>query len=238
MKELTQLQYFRVVARLENITKAAEQLHLSQPNLSRAIKRLETDLGISLFERTNGKLQLNEYGKTYLEYVDKAFSALDAGEQKLIEMLSQDRQNHVAIASIMWQFVESLVAGYTEQYPAHNISFSYNQSSMEAINQGLWDGTLDLALTQKSESSSNTHWEEAFSCPIAVLVPSSNPLSSRKEIHLSELKHSKFMCNNAGIGRPITEKLCRQAGFEPNILFESNDGAFAGSWMEKTAAWH
>lgn len=233
MKELTQLQYFRVVARVENITKAAEQLHLSQPNLSRAIKRLESDLGIALFDRANGKLRLNKYGRTYLEYVDKAFTALGFGEQKLMEMVSQEHQNHIAIASIVWQIVEAMVMGYEEQYPAHNISFSYNQFSIEAIVNGLWNGNLDFALVQETEPSSNIHWEKAFECPICVLVPKSSPLSKKKTIHLSELKDCKFTCNNAGIGRPITEMLCRNAGFSPEILFESNNGAFAGSWMEK-----
>lgn len=62
--DITQLQYFRTVAHLEHITQAAEELHISQPNLSNAIKRLETSLGVALFERRNGRIFLNDYGKS------------------------------------------------------------------------------------------------------------------------------------------------------------------------------
>lgn len=188
---------------------------------------------LALFDRINGKLQLNKYGRTYLEYVDKAFTSWGFGEQKLMEMMSQEHQNRIAIALIVWQIVEAMVISYEEQYPEHNIIFSYNQFSIEAIVNGLWNGNLDFALMQETEPSSNIHLEKDFECPICVLMPNSSPLSKKKTIHLSELKDCKFTCNNAGIGRPTTEKLCRASGFSPDILFESNNSEFAGSWMEK-----
>ena len=60
--ELNQLNYFRVVARLENMTKAAAELYISQPNLSTSISRLESNLGIQLFQRTRGHIYLTEGG--------------------------------------------------------------------------------------------------------------------------------------------------------------------------------
>ena len=74
--DLTQLEYFRVVARYENITRAAKDLYVSQPTLSQSIARLESSLGIELFDRVNGKLHLNDAGRMFLERVNNAFFEL------------------------------------------------------------------------------------------------------------------------------------------------------------------
>ena len=61
--EIQQFRYFLAAARYENLTKAAEDLHIAQPALSQSIKRLETELGVSLFDRKNHRIELNEQGK-------------------------------------------------------------------------------------------------------------------------------------------------------------------------------
>lgn len=233
MKELTQLQYFRTVARMENLTKAAEQLHLSQPNLSRAIKRLEDDLGVPLFERTKGRLHLNKYGAAYLEYVDKAFEMLDAGESKLTEMLSSEAKPHIAVASVMWNILDDLLSSFTEHCQNVDVIFSYNQMEQSAISSALWNGSLDFALSTKAAYPPGVTWEPVFSCPICVLVSNTNPLGKYSSVSMSALRHEAFACNNVGINRSLTEQLCSAAGFEASIIFESNDGLFAGNWLEK-----
>ena len=64
--EMLQLKYFVTVARLEHMTKAAEELHIAQPALSKTIARLEEDLGAPLFERQGRQIRLNPYGKAFL----------------------------------------------------------------------------------------------------------------------------------------------------------------------------
>lgn len=68
--ELTQLRYFKTVAACENMSQAAEKLHISQPALSASVKRLEEELGVSLFDRTKNRIQLNDAGRLALTYAD------------------------------------------------------------------------------------------------------------------------------------------------------------------------
>lgn len=75
--ELLQLQYFQVIARTQNISAAADQLHISQPSLSQLLKRLEQEVGAPLFDRVGKRIVLNAYGTVFLKYVDEAFTALD-----------------------------------------------------------------------------------------------------------------------------------------------------------------
>lgn len=63
--ELLQLKYFQTVARLEHMTKAAEELHIAQPSLSKTIARLEKDLGVPLFDRQGRQITLNSFGKYF-----------------------------------------------------------------------------------------------------------------------------------------------------------------------------
>ena len=74
--ELTLLYYFKTVAEIENITKAAELLYISQPALSKAIAKLEKSLNVTLFERRKGRISLSAMGRVYYDYVSSAFQVL------------------------------------------------------------------------------------------------------------------------------------------------------------------
>ena len=79
---ITQLTYFKELAKIQHITKTAQFLHISQPSLSSALKSLEEELGVKLFDRNGKLLVLNDNGQLFLQYVEKALSSLarkDAG---------------------------------------------------------------------------------------------------------------------------------------------------------------
>ena len=79
--ELTQLKYFLEAAKTENLSQAARDLHISQPSLSKAIQKLEEELGAPLFQRDGRKLRLNQNGKAFLEKTAPAVAQLQAAQQ-------------------------------------------------------------------------------------------------------------------------------------------------------------
>ena len=85
--ELNQLHYFVTVAKVGNITKAAEQLYITQPALSRVILRLEEELGTPLFDRKGGRITLNRYGRTLLRYVEPGLNTIHEGVHAVIDEL-------------------------------------------------------------------------------------------------------------------------------------------------------
>lgn len=89
--DLLSLRYFQTVAKLENMTLAAEILQISQPAISKMIKNLEGELNVKLFDRTGKYIRLNEYGKRFLVKVDLALQTLEEGKQSYWTCLS-DRQ--------------------------------------------------------------------------------------------------------------------------------------------------
>ena len=81
--ELLQLQYFRELARNGHLSKTAEALHIAQPSLSQILKRLESEIGVPLFDRVGNRIVLNDSGRIFLKYSDEIFAALDRAVQEL-----------------------------------------------------------------------------------------------------------------------------------------------------------
>lgn len=110
--ELTQLRYFQKVARTKSITKAAQDLYISQPTLSQSLSRLESSLGCPLFTHQPGKrMQLNESGELFLKTVDRLFEELEHGIDQVRE-LNERAKIQVSIASSIHDFCEDLVLGF------------------------------------------------------------------------------------------------------------------------------
>ena len=101
--ELLQLRYFQTVARMESITSAANYYGVPQPSMSQAISRLEESLGgVKLFDRRKSRVFLNDKGKLFLEYVDKALLELDKG----VDLLS-DKTKGVVSGTVRLKIMET-----------------------------------------------------------------------------------------------------------------------------------
>ena len=112
---------FYTVARCGSLTKAAEELFISQPAVSQAIKQLETQLGISLFNRTHRGMELSvQGGKLIFKQVEEALALLDNAESKLIE-LKTTASGTIRISatdSIFSNILADKIVEYNEKYPA------------------------------------------------------------------------------------------------------------------------
>lgn len=83
--DINQLEYFRTVAKMQNVTRAAESLYITQPNLSMSLTKLENELGIKLFKRKKGSVALTSKGEVFLYYVNKALGELHSGLDYIAE---------------------------------------------------------------------------------------------------------------------------------------------------------
>ena len=91
--KMTQLLYFKTVAEAGKISIAARKLYVTAPAVSIAIGNLEKELGVQLFERTNNRIVLNEYGKAYLQYVNQIFDELSQAKQTVQTMRAECEDN-------------------------------------------------------------------------------------------------------------------------------------------------
>ena len=91
--ELMQLKYFKTVAEIGKISDAAQSLFISAPALSTSISRLEKELGIPLFDRTNNRIKLNRQGQIFLRYVNQIFSNLECAKTELQQSIMHQGQH-------------------------------------------------------------------------------------------------------------------------------------------------
>ena len=143
--ELLQLKYFKTVARTEHITKAAQELHISQPALSVTIARLEEEVGVPLFDRIGRQIRLNAFGKTFLKQVDTALEALETGKRQVTDMAGLERGS-VLVATTTLNRVSELLAPFLALYP--HINFRITQASTEE---------LKIQLLEKAKSTFVSH---------------------------------------------------------------------------------
>jgi DNA-binding transcriptional LysR family regulator len=139
------LYYFKALAENQNYNKTADDLYISQPNLSYAISVLEKELGTELFEKKGRKAVLSDYGKIYLEYVNNALIELETG-QKHIENMKKLGKNLVRFATPRIFFLKKLLSTLAQVSSNYNINMSFFQTgSQENIND-LLRKEIDCAL--------------------------------------------------------------------------------------------
>ena len=102
--ELLQLWYFREIAHSGHLSRTAEKLHIAQPSLSQMLKRLENELGISLFDRIGKRLVLNENGVIFLKYTDQIFSALNNAKLELARAHGEKRKTSDIVRILSFAF--------------------------------------------------------------------------------------------------------------------------------------
>lgn len=218
--ELLQLKYFQTVARHEHMTRAAKELSIVQPALSKMISLLENDLGVQLFDRVGKKIKLNKYGITFLTYVDKALNSLEDGKRELAD-LSSEKYKFINLAVLVGsQILPELLVEFRKQHS--NIGFHL----LQHINRSAIQPNFDLCI-----SSSPIELQGVENMPLVnerffLAVPSDHRFSNQSSIKLHEAADEDFISLKIGKSmRAVTDNFCKLAGFTPRVIFETDDPA-------------
>lgn len=219
--ELLQLKYFMKVAKVEHMTKAANELYISQSSLSRTINRLEEDLGVPLFKREGRQIKLNEYGKVFLKRVENAFYEIDQGKKEINDIKGMEEKTIVVGATIT-RLLPDAFQEFLKRKP--NIKFKLFQLTTKDIEKELEEGKIDFAI-----STPLIEREDVVSIPLKkekvfLAVSKNHILAKRKKVKIKEIEKEAFIALTTDYSfQKNIEKLCIEKGFKPNIMFESND---------------
>jgi len=229
---LRQLQYFRVLAKMEHITQAAVTLSITQPSLSHAISEMEKELGTYLFEKQGRNIRLTKYGRFYLDYVNRALDELEKGEKKLRELTSPSHGliDLAFIYTLGPHFVPTMIKAFSEQETFKNISFSFHQGTTKNIIKDLKEEKFDIAFCSFVENEPDVDFVPLVEQELVVIVPLNHPLAAHDSIDLRETAPYSFVFYNEGSGiRPIIDSLFSKVNVTPKIACQvEEDNAMAG----------
>ncbi len=218
------LAQFAAVARHEHVTRAAHELGIPQSSLSRALARLEEDLGVALFARHGRSLTLTTAGHTFLASAERALAAVGQAAETVRSDVDP-ATGKVAFGflhTLGWETVPSLLRAFRADHP--RVRFSLVQNYGEAMLDRLRAGELDLCLTSPVPDSADLVGRRLDEQRLRLVVPDDHRLARRKRVRLAEAAEESFVTLEKGYGmRRILDSLCAQAGFRPRIAFEGEE---------------
>ncbi|NLM21429.1 MAG: LysR family transcriptional regulator [Peptococcaceae bacterium] len=219
--ELNQLKYFVLIAELQNLSKAAEKLNISQPSLSKSISRLEKELGTPLFDRKGKKIVLNEQGRIFLTGVREALQGLE-DITAVVGNFSKEYRVRLNLGIFCSQ---SLIISYLQEFAQKhdNVDFNINCNiaSIEHLDTDYFDMMiypLDAdAVFKKYKGHVLTH--ERFK----LVVNRKHPLAGQKAVEIEDLQDEQFVFiqhSRRRIEQPY--HLCVSRGVKPRIKYTTN----------------
>jgi DNA-binding transcriptional LysR family regulator len=222
--EWQQLEYFQMLARFQHVTRAARELHVSQPALSRALATLEHELGVQLFDREGRSMHLNRYGHAFLARVDNALEQIALARRELQDLDSSeiDIISLGFVQALGMRLVPELVSAFRALQS--NVTFQLRQDTSAVVLNWLRRGEVDLGLCAQTRREEGVGWADLASDELLVEVPPGHALAGTELIKLVDIANEPLICLKPGDGlRQITDELCHVAGFSPRIAFEGDD---------------
>lgn len=196
---LRQLKVFESVARHLSYSRAAEDLHLTQPAVSMQIKQLEENVGLPLFEQMGKRTSLTEAGHELYRYSCAISQQLTNMEVALDELKGMERGKlNISVVTTANYFAPHLLAKFCQRYSG--ITVSLNVSNRETVLKQLADNVIDLAIIGLPPENQDIASESFMENPLVVIAPPEHPLCQSKKIPVKRLEKEVFLVRELGSG--------------------------------------
>jgi len=224
------LYYFSVIAEEEHFTKAADRIHVSQSSLSHAMKDMEDELGVELFEKKGRNVKLTKYGEIFLPHVQKTLNELDVGVSTLKEFVDPNKGT-ITFGGFqsVGQFATDLMIRYQSETNRLDVKFQYSSEGWPNLQKGIIDGSMDLIISTKIDSPQIGSTFLGTHC-LVVLVPVKHRLAQYEKVSFEELTKENLIAFSpkAQIREQLDAKF-KELDIIPNIVAETPDDLIAYS---------
>ncbi|AJC54656.1 LysR family transcriptional regulator [Streptomyces sp. 769] len=211
--DLLSLRYFRAVARREHISRAAEELRVAQPSVSRTIARLEAELGVPLFDRQGRTVRLNRYGAAFLVRVERALDELDDARRELHDAAGTD-QGSVAIAAETLMPLAHLLGDFRAAYPG--VAVRLLQSTPETMLDQLRTREVDFCVASQPLDGPGLEAVRLRREEVQLVVPAGHRLADRERVSVGDLFGEPFITTGPGHWqRVLLDRLFAPTGRRP-----------------------
>lgn len=222
--ELYRLRYFEAVARLGNVTRAARELHIAQPSLSKQIRALESELGVALFDRVGRRVELTDAGRLLLPYARRALREIAAAREAL-EQRADLARGRIAIGApptIGARLLPQVLADFNGRHPG--IELELHEAGSAPLVRQLLDGEVDLAVVPVPVA--DAAYVELFTEDLVIAVAAGHRLAGRGAVASAELADEGFIMFPPSYGlRDRTLQFWREAGLAPRVVLDGGEMA-------------
>ena len=218
--EYRHLRYFLAVAKELHFRKAAEQLYISQPGLSRQIKQMEDDLGVKLFERHNRKVELTKAGVYLKKELMVNFKQLEDifDHAKLIHKGIAGKLQMGYVGSAMQEIIPEILLKHREKYP--KVLFSLKEMDNKKQIQALLNQEIDVGFVRIERVPKGLGIKPVFEDTFSLVLPKSHWLNESNFKSISQLKNESFIFFDATYSESYYEKVMHifdDSGFTPIV---------------------
>ncbi|MGF1714468.1 LysR family transcriptional regulator [Photobacterium chitinilyticum] len=220
---IRQLTYFVRLAETGNFTRAAEQLHIAQPALSIAIKKLESQLELPLFHRNDRKVVLTHEGDILLEHARLILQQMEDAKIAMAELKGLEKgEVRLGLPSMLGSyFFPDILMDFKSQYP--NLKLTIVEAGTQSIRKMLLNGELDLGIIHNADVPDSLATEHLITSQMVAVASEGSPLSQQETISFNDFfKHELVMFKQGYFHREFIDEVCHQYQLTPRIAFETN----------------
>ncbi|MCW8116689.1 MULTISPECIES: LysR family transcriptional regulator [Streptomyces] len=221
--DLLSLRYFQSVARHQHISRAAEELRVAQPSVSRTIIRLESELGTPLFDRRGRRIRLNEHGAAFLVRVERALAELEDARREVADA-GRGGPGRVAVAAETLLQLAGVLSAFRELRPGVGVRLF--QAPVDSMRRHLRSGEVDFALASQPLTGPEVCSAELAREEVLLAVPVGHRLAGRERVAVAELADEDFVSTRPGHWqRALLERLFAREGLAPRVVCEGDEAA-------------
>ena len=214
------LEQFVAFARCGTLLKASEELHISQPSLSRSMKKIEEEFGVALFRRENSKIALNETGKVAAEYAKRA---LDANREMIDLVIAFERaQRTVSVGSCAPLPVNDLLPVLQERLPGKTISTEL--ANDDKLLTGLKNRCYQLVILHEDPDDRALFCQRFMEENLYISIDEGHPLATRSSVCFDDLRGLRILMNGS-IG--FWMDACREKLSREDMLIQNSMDALS-----------
>lgn len=229
--ELRHLRYFAAVAETRHFGKAAQHLHMAQPPLSQAIRRLETELGVELFARTTRQVALTGAGEVFRTDVERILKAVDEAVARVGRFASgAEGVLRIGLTGSASYRQLPLLARLVKREMPQVMLEVHTEMLTPAQEAGLIERRLDVGVLRPPVRQEGIAHRPVADEPLVVAVPEEHWLGEADSVRVEQLRHENFIMYGATLGSVVNDAVvrsCLASGFYPHCAYEVTETSAA-----------
>lgn len=221
--ELRHIRYFLAVADAEHFTRAADDLHVSQPALSQQVRQLEEELGTPLFDRMGRRVRLTRAGETFRAHARRILAEVTEAHSALHELDALERGvlTVAAVQTVNAYMIPPVVSRFRKAYPG--ITLKVEELSADEIERGVREGRLDLGLTFVPAREEGLAAEALFEEELVLVASTRHRLARRRSVEVSALDGEPLvLLPQKFCTRRVIDAALQTARVQPRVAVEMN----------------